>query len=342
MSKRIVIIASVVGVVFVFAGYNHYYYLQAQAVVAEQNEQAAEQRRVELEAKRSAEEARKAQEKRLAEEREAAARAAEAERQERQRLAAEAQRQAEQAAAEKVQAARDAERLAKLIERAREVRSIEGFDEDALSRLRAMSPRFLLDNPAAATEVMSIPPNTEVLSGPRRLLKDRSTSFMLLAAATHNTKALQAALDAGANINAVNVDGYTALMFAAAYSSADIVRFLIASGADISAGATKFNLNALHIACLFNPHPDVVEALIKGGLDIEGKTSTGDAPLVLAALDNPNLEVIQRLVELGADKSAYSSQDGRTVHGIVSERLGKRGYRKLTDEMDALILNYLK
>jgi hypothetical protein len=26
------------------------------------------------------------------------------------------------------------------------------------------------------------------------------------------------------------------------------------------------------------------------------------------------------------------------VHGIVSERLGQRGYRKLTDEMDALIL----
>jgi ankyrin repeat protein len=155
-----------------------------------------------------------------------------------------------------------------------------------------------------------------------------------------NTELLKAALDVGADINAANVEGYTALMFAAAYNSADIVTFLIERGADISAIAAKWVLNALHIASVFNPHPDVVEALIKGGFDIEGKMSTGDTPLVIAAANTSNLEVVQRLVELGADKNVYSSENGRTPHGIVAGRLSERDgrVRKISNAFEADIL----
>jgi hypothetical protein len=343
MSKRILIIASVIGVVFLFAGYNLYSYFQTQAVIAVEKERAAEERRVEREAKRAAEEARKAAELRQAEEREAAERAAIVERQEQQRLADDAQRKAQREAGEKATADREAERLAKRIERAREVEFIETFDEEALNRIRAMSPRYLRDNPAVATEIISIPPNSWVMGRTPRLMKDQSTGFMLLAAATRNTEVLKAALDAGADINAANVEGYTALMFAAAYNSADIVSFLIERGADISAVATKWDLNALHIACVYNPHPDVVEALIKGGLDIESKISAGDTPLVIAAANTANLEVVQRLVELGADKNVYSSENGRTPHGIVASRLSERDgrIRKISDEFNAEVLRGL-
>jgi hypothetical protein len=347
MSKRILIIASVIGVVFLFAGYNLYSYFQTQAVIAVEKERAAEERLVEREAKRAAEEARKAAELRQAEERAAAERAAIAERQEQQRLAAEAQRkaqrEAQREAGEKATADREAERLAKRVERAREVEFIETFDEEALNRIRAMSPRYLRDNPAVATEIISIPPNSWVMGRTPRLMKDQSTGFMLLAAATRNTEVLKAALDAGADINAANVEGYTALMFAAAYNSAGIVSFLIERGADISAVATKWNLNALHIACVYNPHPDVVEALIKGGLDIESKISAGDTPLVIAAANTSNLEVVQRLVELGADKNVYSSENGRTPHGIVASRLSERDgrVRNISDEFNAEVLRML-
>jgi ankyrin repeat protein len=164
---------------------------------------------------------------------------------------------------------------------------------------------------------------------------------MLLAAATRNTEVLKAALDAGADINAANVEGYTALMFAAAYNSAGIVSFLIERGADISAVATKWDLNALHIACVYNPHPDVVEALIKGGLDIESKISAGDTPLVIAAANTSNLEVVQRLVELGADKNVHSSENGRTPHGIVASRLSEHDgrIRKISDEFEVKVLS---
>ena len=343
MSKRILIIASVIGVVFLFAGYNLYSYFQTQAVIAVEKEQAAEERRVEREAKRAAEEARKAAELRQAEERAAAERAAIAERQEQQRLAAEAQRKAQREAGEKATADREAERLAKRIEQAREVEFIETFDEEALNRIRAMSPRYLRDNPAVATEIISIPPNSWVMGRTPRLMKDQSTGFMLLAAVTRNTEVLKAALDAGADINAANVEGYTALMFAAAYNSAGIVSFLIERGADISAVATKWDLNALHIACVYNPHPDVVEALIKGGLDIESKISAGDTPLVIAAANTSNLEVAQRLVELGADKNVYSSENGRTPHGIVASRLSERDerIRKISEKLEYDVLRIL-
>jgi actin-related protein len=351
MNKRNLIIASVIGVVFLFAGYNLYSYFQSQAEIAIQEEQLAAERQIERErqqaqrdAEREAEEARQAEETRQAGERRDAERAAEQQRQEQARLDAEAQREANQLAAQQDRTDRDAERLAQRIARARTVERIEDFDEAALIRLRSMSPRYLLDNPEAATEVISIPANARVLSTGRRFLRDQSTSFMLLAAATQNTNMLQAALDVGADINAANVEGYTALMFAAAYNSADIVTFLIENGADISAQAYILDLNALHIASLFNPHPDVVQALIEGGFDIESETSTGDSPLIVAALDTPNLEVVQRLVELGANTSAYSSEAGQTPHGIVAGRLAQRDQRirKISDEYEAEVLGMLE
>jgi ankyrin repeat protein len=94
---------------------------------------------------------------------------------------------------------------------------------------------------------------------------------------------------------------------------------------------------------VYNPHPDVVEALIKGGLDIESKISAGDTPLVIAAANTANLEVVQRLVELGAEKNVYSSENGRTPHGIVASRLSERDgrIRKISDEFNSEVLRML-
>jgi ankyrin repeat protein len=121
------------------------------------------------------------------------------------------------------------------------------------------------------------------------------------------------------------------------------VSFLIKRGADISTVATKWDLNALHIACVYNQHPDVVEALIKGGLDIESKIYAGDTPLVIAAANTANLEVVQRLVELGADKNVYLSENGRTPHGIVTRRVSQRDGRmgKISDEFEVEVLKML-
>jgi actin-related protein len=351
MNKRTLIIASVIGVVFLFAGYNLYSYFQNQAVVAAEEQRVAVQQRLEQERKkaeqeteRKAERARQDEEQRLAEERKAAEKAAEKERQEQARLETEAQRKAEQEAAQLVRAKKDADRIAQRVADARRVDRIEDFDEDALVKIRSISPRYLRDNPSIATEVISIPANARVMGSGRRFLKDQTTNFMLFAATSQNPDFLKAALDAGADINAANVEGYTALMFAAAYNSPDVVTFLIENGADISAQAYTLDFNALHIASLFNPNPDVVAALVKGGFDIESKTTTGDTPLLIAAVESPNLEVVQRLVELGADKGVYLSEDGRTVHAIVESRVTQRDQRirKISDDFEAELLSALE
>lgn len=351
MNTRTLIIASVVGVVFLFAGYNLYCYFQTQAVIAAEQDRVIEERRIEKErkqaeqaAKRQAEQVRREAEQRLAEEREAAEKAAEKVRQEQARLTAEATRKAEQEAAAQIRAQKEADRFAERTAQARLVERIEDFDQEALDKIRSISPRYLLDNPGIATELINIPANTRVMGEGRRLLKDQTTNFMLFAATSQNPAFLKAALESGANINAANVEGYTPLMFAAAYNSAEIVSFLMENGADISAQAYILDFNALHIASLYNPHPDVVEALVKGGFDIESKTTTGDTALLIAAVENPNLEVVQRLVELGADKGVYLSKDGQSVHRIVEERLALRDQRirKISDAFEAELLALLK
>ncbi len=39
--------------------------------------------------------------------------------------------------------------------------------------------------------------------------------------------------------------------------------------------ATKENINALHVASLFNPKPDVIDVLLKAGISIDSKTENG-------------------------------------------------------------------
>lgn len=351
MNKRVLVIASVIGVVFVFAGFNLYsYFKEQQAIQMEEDrlalerQQQRERERLERAAAEKAEQERLAAERQAEEERRAAERVAEEQRREQERLAAEAERQAEMDAADQEKRDRAAQELARNLQRAREVDLIEGMDEAELRTVRGMSPRYLLEHPEVATEVLSIGPNTRHLGGARRFLKDQSTNFMMFAAASKNPALLSAALEAGAEINAANVDGYTALMFAAAYNSPEIVSWLLERGAEISATAGEYDLNALHIAALFNPHPDVVETLIKAGLDIEGKTGLGDTPLVAASLENPNPEVILRLAELGADTTAFASENGLTPYNIVTNRLEGQGpgLRHSSDDFEASVLKALE
>ncbi len=154
---------------------------------------------------------------------------------------------------------------------------------------------------------------------------------------------LQALLDIGLDINSANKTGYTPLMFAAAYNSPEVVKFLIGKGADTSVKANIQDLNALHIASLFNPRPDIIDVLLVAGMNIEAKTENDHTPLLLAASDNRNLEVVERLAFKGADKGAYDAK-GRTAVKIVEARIGGEGdeYFRISDEMNKQVINSVR
>lgn len=352
MKEKKYLFAAVLGVVFLFAGYNLYSYFSAQATQQAEEARLAEEAKIAKEAER----ARLAAEKQAEAERKEAERQAILEEEERQRAEDAAKRAEEerldQEAEAAAKAADEAERqrieeanTQEAVARARTRETIEDFSEDMISQVRSISPRYITDHPEEFLQVYDMQAGARALGGgygQRLLFQDGTTALMIFAAVSQDTVALQALLDTGIDLNAANKQGFTALMFAASYNQPEAVQFLLDKGADPSAKAYFQDVNALHLASLLNPNPDVVEALAKAGFDLEAKTLNNLTPLILAAQENPNLEVVERLASLGADKTAYDEQ-GRSAKAVVEERIatGEPRFTAISPEWDAKVLEAL-
>ena len=101
----------------------------------------------------------------------------------------------------------------------------------------------------------------------------------------------------GANVNAHNGDGQTALMQAVVRGFDDVVELLITGGADVKArdsrGMTAFVFAADSAAL------EIADVLIKHGADPDAVDSSGITALMTAA-DQGNEEVVRYLVKAGA------------------------------------------
>ena len=82
-----------------------------------------------------------------------------------------------------------------------------------------------------------------------------------------------ALLDAGANVDALDKHGQTALMNAAHRGDAAMVDLLVDRGANLNHTA-KYRLTALMLSVI-NDHADVVRILVTAGADCEMKGSIG-------------------------------------------------------------------
>ena len=95
---------------------------------------------------------------------------------------------------------------------------------------------------------------------------------------------VQAAIDAGANLEVRNEDGRTPLMLAAWYNENAVVQVLLDAGADLEARDTEY----------------------------------GNTPLMFAARHNENAEVVQVLLDAGADATA-TNEDGENAWDLIQE-----------------------
>jgi ankyrin repeat protein len=104
-------------------------------------------------------------------------------------------------------------------------------------------------------------------------------------------------LSKGANVNAHNGDGQTALMQTVVRGFDDVVEVLLAAGADVKArdsrGMTAFVLAA------DNAGLEIADVLIKHGADPDSVDLSGITALMTAA-DQGNEEVVRYLVKAGA------------------------------------------
>jgi ankyrin repeat protein len=166
-------------------------------------------------------------------------------------------------------------------------------------------------------------------------------------------------LEEGADVNAKDKYGRTALMIASEYGkrglerkyqtegpnlvgglnthyeTAKVVKVLIENGADVNAqdddGDTPLS-NAL-----YQRHMEIIKELIKNGADVNIKVDNGRTPLHIASdwlgLQNP--EIIEILISKGADINARDN-DGKTPLSLakkggrteVAEILRKHGAKE--------------
>jgi ankyrin repeat protein len=131
------------------------------------------------------------------------------------------------------------------------------------------------------------------------------------AARLRDIAAVRALLRQGADVNAAQGDGMTALHWAAQQGDAEIVSMLVAAGANIRATTRLGGFTPIHLASQAG-HAQIVAALIAAGSNVNAKTTTGASPLMMAAKAG-SADTVTRLVENGADINAKEGAYGQTA-----------------------------
>jgi len=119
----------------------------------------------------------------------------------------------------------------------------------------------------------------------------------------------------GANVNAVDAEGYTAIIYASAYGYHGIMQKLIDKGAKVN--EFKNDVNPV-FAATNNDNTKSLEILIKAKADVNSKDSKGYTPLMLAAQEN-----YYRTAKYLLDKRARINEennDGHTALSIAIQR----------------------
>ena len=135
--------------------------------------------------------------------------------------------------------------------------------------------------------------------------------LMVAAANNENPEVLSVLIKAGAAVNAQDEDGWTPLMRAAAKNNnPEVSSVLIKAGAAVNAKAND-GTTPLIFAATNNQNPEVLNVLLKAGASVDAKDANGATPLMGAATNNNNPDVLSALIKAGAGVNAKNG-DGST------------------------------
>ncbi len=142
------------------------------------------------------------------------------------------------------------------------------------------------------------------------------SSALLEAARRGHQEVALGLIGAGADVDAKDPYGVTALMFSFIAGSGGTAAALMEKGAEINARDVDGRTALFEALTTENDIPtEVILALIKRGADVNARTAEGVTPLMIAVNDHP--AIVRALVEAGADVNA------RDANGASVLRMAK-------------------
>ena len=172
---------------------------------------------------------------------------------------------------------------------------------------------------------------------------------LMMAAKKGDINRIEDLLYSGAEINARDEEGWTALMYAARFQpNPDVTKLLLFKGAD-RAAKNRYGLSSLLLAAGYSENPEVVAILLETysalsdeareafayGISNYNSTNVlqafidkrvpvnipydGKTPLMVACATNKNTKIIEWLLENGASKYQIEASTGKTAYDYAKE-----------------------
>jgi ankyrin repeat protein len=213
--------------------------------------------------------------------------------------------------------------------------AIKGRDQSAVERILAAGPRAgtAVDTNGVSALLTAVYHGNAAAVAALRATGIELTVFE--AAAVGDLGRLRVLVDGDpALARAFAPDGFHPLGLAAFFHHAEVVTFLIAAGAEVSAPSRNaMRVTALHSA-IAGRDRDSTLALIAAGADVNA-TQQDDFTALHAAAQNGDREIVEALLAAGADPSLALANDDRPAdvarksgHGDIAQLLEQAPSRR--------------
>uniref|UniRef100_A0A8D0L2K2 NFKB inhibitor beta n=1 Tax=Sphenodon punctatus TaxID=8508 RepID=A0A8D0L2K2_SPHPU len=119
-----------------------------------------------------------------------------------------------------------------------------------------------------------------------------------------------------AQLDCTNYDGYTPLHVAVLRKDLEIVRLLLAAGADLDKPELICGRSPLHLA-VESQSPEAVECLLRAGANPEARMYVGYTP-IYSAVHRPDQKISQLLREFGSEEPDWDAEESLESSSEVS------------------------